>query len=94
MSGPVPSWARVPAPIELVRVTNGRVSAIHRARPSYVESASDEPRWASRSLTDGPRTVCGRSAEGMLPLPSDPWAAMGWRAASPGACQRCALRVA
>jgi hypothetical protein len=61
--------------VETFRVSDGRVSAIHRMVPAASV------------------TLCGRNAAGITPMPTDPWAAMGWRAASAGVCQRCAARA-
>lgn len=41
----------------------------------------------------GEFTLCGRPIGDMTTLPSDPWAAMGFRHASSGSCQRCAARA-
>ena len=41
-----------------------------------------------RAAPDATHTLCHRPVAGFTPLPSDPWSAMGFRAAS-GPCQRC-----
>lgn len=66
--------------VSLIRVTNGRTSVIHRAE------------WNDKAPLGAPmpKTLCGRSTDGMLSLNRmGAWERTGWEASSAGPCQRC-----
>lgn len=66
---------------EAFRSPTGRVSAIHRLTDATLPRVD----WT---------TLCHRPAGDMTLMPADPWAAMGFRAASAGPCSRCDSRRA
>ena len=66
---------------EAFRAPTGRVSAIHL----IADVTGPRPEWS---------TLCGRPAGDMTLMPSDPWSAMGFRAASEsGPCCRCSRKA-